>query len=161
MLNDSIVSDYTLQVIQTPLHGKLNNLGNGKFVYSAYPDFIGQDFLKYTLCSILCPDQCTEAVVVFSIGGSVTCSTPSIITPNGDGVNDSFIVPCLALFNEYPNNSLSMFNQWGDEVFHASPYSNNWEGTYQGEPVPPGTYYYILDLGDGTKPIAGFLIIKR
>ncbi len=161
LLNDSIVSDYTLQVIQTPLHGKLNNLGNGKFVYSAYPDFIGQDFLKYTLCSILCPDQCTEAVVVFSIGGSVTCSTPSIITPNGDGVNDSFIVPCLALFNEYPNNSLSMFNQWGDEVFHASPYSNNWEGTYQGEPVPPGTYYYILDLGDGTKPIAGFLIIKR
>ncbi len=159
--NDSIISNFILQLTQNPQHGKLNDLGNGKFVYSPSPDFIGQDFMKYTLCSVLCPDQCTEAVVVFDIGGEVTCTAPSIITPNGDGINDTFIVPCLALINEYPSNSLSMFNQWGDEIFNAAPYNNSWEGTYQGEPVPPGTYYYILDLGDGTKPIAGFLIIKR
>jgi gliding motility-associated-like protein len=161
LLNDSLISSYTLAISQFPQHGKLNNLGNGKFVYSASPDYIGQDFLKYKLCSVLCPNECSEAVVIFNIGGDVTCATPSIITPNGDGINDSFIVPCLAILNQYPNNSLSVFNQWGDEIYHASPYNNGWEGTYQGEPVVPGTYYYILDLGNGTKPVAGFLIIKR
>ena len=161
LTNDSIISNFTFKLTESPQHGKLNDLGNGKFVYAPNPDYIGQDFIKYTLCSVLCPDQCSEAVVVFDIGGEVTCTAPSIITPNGDGVNDSFIVPCLALINQYPSNSLSLFNQWGDEIYHAAPYSNNWEGTYQGDPVPPGTYYYIIDLGDGSKPIAGFLIIKR
>lgn len=161
LANDSLNSDFTLKLIESPIHGKLNNLGNGKFVYSANPDFIGQDYMKYQLCSVICPEQCSEAVVVFSIGGTVTCTTPSIITPNGDGVNDSFIIPCLALLDKYPSNVLSVFNQWGDEIYHASPYKNNWEGTYQGNPVPAGTYYYILDLGDGTKPVAGFLIVKK
>ncbi|HNA41774.1 MAG TPA: gliding motility-associated C-terminal domain-containing protein, partial [Saprospiraceae bacterium] len=63
--------------------------------------------------------------------------------------------------NQYPANTVSVFNQWGDEIFHASPYNNDWEGTYKDNPVPPGTYFYVIDLGDGTKPFAGFLIIKR
>ncbi len=159
--NDSLVSAYTLKMIQTPSKGKINNLGNGKFIYSPNPDFIGVDIMKYALCSNLCPDECTEAEVVFNVGGDIKCNAPTIITPNDDGVNDAFIVPCLAIENQYPANTVSVFNQWGDEIFHASPYNNDWEGTYKDNPVPPGTYFYVIDLGDGTKPFAGFLIIKR
>ena len=159
--NDILVSDYTLILTKNPERGKLNNIGNGKFVYSANPDFVGQDFFTYKLCSVLCPDECTQTTVILNVGEEVTCTTPSIITPNGDGINDAFIVPCLALIDKYPLNKLSVFNQWGDEVYAASNYQNNWQGTYQGEPLQAGTYFYILDLGDGTKPIAGFLIVKK
>jgi len=161
LTNDSLYSDFSISISKLPQYGNVNDLGNGKWVYSANPNYIGQDFVTYTLCSVLCPDQCTEANLVVNIGGEVFCKAPTIITPNGDNVNDSFIIPCLALVNEYPNNSLAIFNQWGDEIFQAAPYDNTWAGTYQGQDLPAGTYFFIMDLGDGTKPQAGFLLIKK
>ena len=159
--NDILVSDYTLVLTKNPERGKLKNIGNGKFSFTSDPDFVGQDFFTYKLCSVLCPDECTETTVILNIGQEVTCTTPSIITPNGDGVNDAFIVPCLALIDKYPLNKLAVFNQWGDEVYTSENYQNNWEGTYQGQALQAGTYFYILDLGDGSKPISGFLIVKK
>ncbi|MBI5916067.1 MAG: gliding motility-associated C-terminal domain-containing protein, partial [Bacteroidetes bacterium] len=85
----------------------------------------------------------------------------SIITPNNDGVNDAFVIPCLANIDRYPNSTVSIFNQWGDEVFHAEPYLSDWEGTFDGEDLPASTYFYIIDLGNGEKPMSGYLIIQR
>ncbi len=72
-----------------------------------------------------------------------------VFTPNGDGSNDTFIIPEL-LNNpaDFPDNSLTVFNRWGDVVYEAKPYNNDWDGThYQtGEPLPPGTYFYLARL---------------
>ena len=76
-------------------------------------------------------------------------------------MNDAFIIPCLAEGDKYPNSLVGVFNQWGDEVFHAEPYLNDWEGTFDGEDLPPATYFYIIDLGNGEKPMTGYLIIQR
>ena len=84
---------------------------------------------------------------------------PDVITPNGDGSNDFFVITGLV---NYPNNGLTVYNRWGDEVYSAQPYLNDWQGTYNDRgDLPDGTYYYILQLGDGSTPLAGYIAIFR
>ncbi|MCB9265881.1 MAG: gliding motility-associated C-terminal domain-containing protein [Lewinellaceae bacterium] len=63
------------------------------------------------------------------------------ITPNGDGVNDFFVIPELAF---YPDHKLSIFNRWGDVVYESRNYQGDWDGTYKGRELPAGTYLYVL-----------------
>jgi gliding motility-associated-like protein len=74
---------------------------------------------------------------------------PNGITPNGDGLNDELVFDVL-LNNpstEFPDNEIIIFNRWGDVVYQAKPYNNDWRGTNQsGNELPQGTYYYILRL---------------
>ncbi len=70
------------------------------------------------------------------------------MTPNGDGSNDMFMIAGL---ENYPNNRLYVFNRWGNKVYEASNYQNDWFGNYQNKPLPVATYYYILELNDSTQ----------
>jgi gliding motility-associated-like protein/uncharacterized repeat protein (TIGR01451 family) len=83
---------------------------------------------------------------------------PNVITPNGDGKNDTFKVDGIEL---YPDNTVAIFNRWGNEVFRsAGGYKNNWSG----EGLSEGTYYYIIKMigKDGkAKNIAGWVTILR
>jgi len=64
---------------------------------------------------------------------------PNVITPNGDGENDTFIIQGIENF------SLSIFNRWGQEIYFEKNYLNNWEGRNKsGEKVSDGTYYYVI-----------------
>ncbi|MCF8246611.1 MAG: gliding motility-associated C-terminal domain-containing protein [Saprospiraceae bacterium] len=152
----------TISIELQPAHGTVE-LGTGvaKHILTYTPDinFVGLDSAIYMVCQEGC--TCATATVYFNVGKDAKCEVPSIITPNKDRMNDSFIIPCLAEDGAYPNNVLSIFNQWGDEVYHAEPYNNNWEGTFDGEDLPPSTYFYIIDLGNGEKPMSGYLIIQR
>jgi gliding motility-associated-like protein len=65
----------------------------------------------------------------------------TVITPNGDGINDKFTIDNL---NSYPNNSLLIFDRWGREVYQQDSYQQDWEGTKDGSSLPAGTYFYIL-----------------
>ncbi len=46
----------------------------------------------------------------------------------------------------YPDNELIIFNRWGDVVYRAAPYQNDWDGTANGQVLPEGTYYWVLKL---------------
>ncbi|WP_421809205.1 gliding motility-associated C-terminal domain-containing protein [Flagellimonas sp.] len=80
-------------------------------------------------------------------------------TPNGDGNNDAWIIPGI---DNYPNNTVSVYNRWGHEVFATRSYRNNWEGFYKSrnEKLPAGSYLYIIDLGDGSAPLQGWIFIN-
>lgn len=61
---------------------------------------------------------------------------------------------------------MSIFNRWGNLVYEAAPYNNDWDGTpsvgvLMGDKVTTGTYFYILELGDGMEPLKGSIEIKR
>jgi large repetitive protein len=71
-----------------------------------------------------------------------SCGMPSIITPNEDGLNDELKFACLSDNN--PDSELLVFNEWGDRVYYAKPYRNNWKGTYKNGNLPDGTYYYLF-----------------
>jgi uncharacterized repeat protein (TIGR01451 family)/gliding motility-associated-like protein len=86
-------------------------------------------------------------------------------SPNNDGVNDFFKIDCI---DKYPNNVLEIFNRWGNTVYKKKGYDNTWDGTSIGRvtvntdtKLPVGTYYYVLDLGDGSKPKKGWIYINR
>lgn len=67
---------------------------------------------------------------------------PTVITPNGDGKNDYFLVRGIDSSRE---SELTVLNRWGEVLFNASPYLNNWNGIDQnGNELPEGTYYIIL-----------------
>ncbi len=73
---------------------------------------------------------------------------PNAITPNGDGKNDFFLIPIIEQQPAaFPNSELTVFNRWGDIVYKVSPYNNDWDGNNNtGNPIPEGTYYYVLRL---------------
>ncbi|WP_420321297.1 gliding motility-associated C-terminal domain-containing protein [Flagellimonas sp.] len=86
-------------------------------------------------------------------------------SPNGDGVNDLFKIDCIS---RYPNNVLKVYNRWGNIVYEQRSYNNDWDGSsngratvQQGDQLPVGTYYYVLDLGDGSAPKTDWLYINR
>jgi gliding motility-associated-like protein len=103
------------------------------------------------------------AVVTINVADSDGCNIPSVITPNGDDVNDVFFIPCLGCADCLQDNELTIFNQWGDQVFHSEPYLQNWDGTDSGNPLPPGTYFYVLKYNSSAvkENKTGFIIIQR
>lgn len=100
---------------------------------------------NYSVCDVVCEMTCDTATVSVEVLRE-GCIVPTGFTPNGDGANDELFFPHL---NDYPNNELIVFNRWGDPVFEGKPYNNNWNGMFEGKPLPAGTYYYILRLDVG------------
>jgi gliding motility-associated-like protein len=81
--------------------------------------------------------------------------TNNILTPNGDGKNDFFVVKGL---EKYLTNRISIFDRAGRMVYSAVNYQNNWDGYYNGKPLAEDTYYYIIDL-DTAGTAKGFISI--
>lgn len=79
----------------------------------------------------------TDTLVVTAGEGMVI---PNVFTPNGDGLNDNYIIQSGGL-TEY---NLSIFNRWGQAVFESTEPNQNWDGNFNGSPCTDGTYYFIL-----------------
>lgn len=85
---------------------------------------------------------------------------PGGFSPNGDGINDFFVIE-----NAMGRTvNLEIYNRWGNRVHRAAEYNNTWsgkctEGVHIGEDLPVGTYYYIIKVGDFKK--AGYITINR
>ncbi|MGK7397730.1 MAG: gliding motility-associated C-terminal domain-containing protein [Candidatus Cyclobacteriaceae bacterium M3_2C_046] len=89
------------------------------------------------------------------------------VSANGDGANDIFKIACI---DEFYNNNVKIFNRSGDKVFEMDNYDNEIKkfegvgnrGIYLGNPeLPIGTYFYIIDLRNGTEPVTGYLELLR
>jgi gliding motility-associated-like protein len=106
------------------------------------------------------------AEVITSEGCSVTYKTtvtvdcpenlfiPTLITPNGDDKNDSFEILNLYL---YPDNTLSIYNRWGEQVYQKTGYDNTWTGA----DCSDGVYYYLLTSPDFKSDKKGVISILR
>lgn len=86
-------------------------------------------------------------------------------SPNGDNLNNFFRIDCI---ENYPNNKIEVYNRYGSLVYSKKGYQNDWDGvanvnnvTDKGKTLPDGTYYYILDLGDGSNAKVGWLYLQR
>lgn len=78
---------------------------------------------------------------------------PNVITPNGDGANDFFFVEGLEY---YPQNTVQLFNRWGQVVFTANNYTNNYSPT----DLEAGTYYYKVIVPDEPEQNGPIRIVK-
>ncbi|RYZ95945.1 MAG: gliding motility-associated C-terminal domain-containing protein, partial [Sphingobacteriaceae bacterium] len=89
----------------------------------------------------------------------VTSPATNIISPNGDGVNDYFVVKNIDL---YPNNTIVIYDRSGKTLYKVKSYKNTWDGSVNGLLLEEGTYYYIIDFGDGkTTSKKGFITIVK
>ncbi|MDD2634083.1 MAG: gliding motility-associated C-terminal domain-containing protein [Bacteroidales bacterium] len=89
----------------------------------------------------------------------VACLTiPTSFSPNGDGINDDWVINNLYL---YPDCNMQIFNKWGSVVFESPGYASNWDGTYNGNPLPAGTYYYILSFTTSLETLTGTITILK
>ena len=86
---------------------------------------------------------------------------PQFISPNGDAFNELWFFQNTA---QYPDIHVKVFNRWGNEVFEAQPYKNDWNGHLRGtapNPLPAGTYFYIVDTNKKSQdPYQGYIEIQ-
>lgn len=80
----------------------------------------------------------------------------NILTPNGDNRNDTWLVSNLNLAESH---KIRVFTKNGQVVFETNNYDQNWNGSYNGQPLPAGVYYYTIYVNNEKKPKTGYITI--
>jgi gliding motility-associated-like protein len=100
----------------------------------------------------------TYTVIVHRTAAPDALVATNILSPNGDGKNDTWSITDIKL---YPNNVVTVYDRGGRVVFTKKGYANDWAATINGSPLTEDTYYYVVDLGVGTTPFTGFITVLR
>jgi len=86
-------------------------------------------------------------------------SIPTAFTPNGDGRNDTFIIPFLT---SQPDALVMIFSRWGERIYSSTNYIDEpWDGTWKGKTLSTNTFYYKIKLADRKKTIDGTISIIK
>ncbi|MDB5150658.1 MAG: hypothetical protein JWQ57_4678 [Mucilaginibacter sp.] len=99
-----------------------------------------------------------QASTIIKVNVSEQMAIPNVFTPNSDGVNDTWSIAGLTA---YPNCTVNVFNRYGAGIYRSVGYSKDWNGSFNGYLLPSGTYYYVVDLKDGSKPLSGYVVLLR
>ena len=158
LINDTINGRLdTIIIMEQPQNGIVGINEDLTVKYTpndGYCDPNNPDVFSYIICNQIGCDS-TEVFV------TVYCDEIIIFngfSPNNDGVNDYFKIQGIEAF---PNSQLLVFNRWGNEVYRAKGYLNNWDGTWKSDKLlPDGTYFYVLEDGEG-KRYSGYIQIHR
>jgi gliding motility-associated-like protein len=98
----------------------------------------------------------TTKEITITVKDDYKLEASNILTPNGDGKNDLWIVKNIDM---YPQNEVKIYDRAGRMVYHQRGYTNNWNGTINGQVLAEGTYYYIITLGDNKPQFKGFITV--
>ncbi len=113
-------------------------------------------WLNHPICGFT---KDTVTLVIVDCDDLIT-NIPTLFTPNTDGKNDVFEIPNLGV--NYPGCVVTIYNRWGGLIFESEGYQLPWDGTYKGEEVPMGTYFYHIELNDEeAKEVEGSISIIR
>lgn len=169
--NDIGLDGYIYSILQNPNHGMVVMETDGSFVYTPNKDFNGFDEFVYYACDMIgnCYNATVNIIIVPQPDDDL--EIPMGFSPNGDNVNDKFVI---ANIDSYPNNTMTIFNRWGNVVYKQSPYSydNAWDGTSDsgavafGSMVSEGTYFYVLETGPSilnsgkSEKKSGYIVVK-
>ena len=108
-----------------------------------------------------CSDTARAAIRINNVTNEISTLIPNAISPNGDGKNDIWKLEFLAIL--YPKTEVEIFNRWGESIYQSVGYSAPWDGTYKGQNLPVGTYYYVINLNDVSikEPFKGGVLLIR
>ncbi len=164
IINDELngAVDYSIEIVSPPLNGNAFVDADNQIVYEASSQFGFTDLLSYQLCNIDCDDNCSIAEVRILYEEDEDTPKTILLTPeNDDGVNDTAIL--IENVEDYPNNKVVIFNEWGDLVFERENYQNDWRGTGKnGDFLAQGTYYFYLTFFDDSRPASfGYIVLLK
>ncbi|MDR2927484.1 MAG: gliding motility-associated C-terminal domain-containing protein [Cytophagaceae bacterium] len=132
------------------------NASTGEFFYEKLPSFFGLDSVSYRITNTEVPGRSSIATIYIRVGNKQMPGNtgsfllPNAFSPNGDGINDVFVISGLG---ETEESMLEVVNRWGTIVYRSTgvKYLNDWDGTANvsamisiGKELPNGTYYYIF-----------------
>jgi gliding motility-associated-like protein len=113
----------------------------------------GNNILRWTIVNGVCPAVYDDITVTLR-----TLIVPEGFSPNGDNINDMFVIKGLDISKEY---NLIVFNRWGNVVYEKKPYDNTWDGKdKQQNQLPDDTYFYMLKMNDKVYK-NGYVVLKR
>jgi gliding motility-associated-like protein len=140
--------------------------GNGGFEYGWEGDVQGSTLSDIDAGSynvyVMDANGCTSSTLV-AIGCTplIEIIVPQFLSPNDDALNETWIIQNLEF---YPDNKVTVYNRWGNVVYEAEPYNNDWNGHYKGtkaESLPAATYFYVIDTKKKSQdPYTGFIEIQ-
>ncbi len=155
--NDTVNGAFiSLEVVNGPANGTaFFDPTNNTFIYSPAREFCGLDSFQYALNTSTGSDTATVIITIL-------CEELTIFngfSPNGDGVNDNFIILGIERF---PDNRVQVYNRWGNSVYDRQGYTNDdpFAGQWNGNDLPDGTYFYLIEDGEGEQ-YSGWLQIHR
>jgi gliding motility-associated-like protein len=82
----------------------------------------------------------------------------NVITPDGNGKNDYWTIVNIDF---YPEALVQIFNRWGEKIYETKNYLNDWQGTYNQDQLPDGTYYYVISFPDTDFSYKGSITLLR
>ncbi len=85
----------------------------------------------------------TDSITVYNVSEPLNdrfAFVPNVFTPNADGWNDEFTISGI----DSDHCEFSVFDRWGERIFHSTDPEMDWDGFYKGRPIPDGTYFYLL-----------------
>jgi len=122
-----------------PYTYNIQGIGQSDGFFSNIPS---GDYTVFIIDDLGCMDTNTVSII------PIPCPDPSPLkafTPNGDGANDNWLILNIEL---YPINEVSIFDRWGQRVYHEEGFTNNnpWDGKYLGVTLPVSTYFYVIEV---------------
>ena len=172
--NDVAYAPVSLQILKNTQKGISSFDNDNNINYQPISTADGLDTLLYEICYTNCTDVCDTALVVFNnirnddpcfILGDTSNIFTNGLTPNGDDKNDFLIFRLVSVDECQLNHAKSdivIYNRWGDVVFEAKPYKNDWGGKRRKrngldeDLLPQGVYYFVLRINLDDKEYTQF-----
>ncbi len=155
ILSNDQMSDEEVEIhlISEPFFGRAQIVGNRAIEYLHDGEKCEKDVFTYEVCQgNVCDSTTVELQVV--------CNDVLVyngLSPNGDGLNDELTIIGLG---RYPEHEITIFNRQGNVLATFTEYQNDWAGEIDGQVLPTGTYFYVIDLGDGDSK-SGYIQVSR
>lgn len=155
----------TTTAVAGPFHGTVTMKADGTFEYKSNLGFIGADSVRYRVCDTGVPSLCDEGVVFIEVAPA-PFKIYNGLSPNGDNLNDYWRIDGI---EAYPNNRVRVFDRFNNLIFETTGYNNDnnsWRGQanhsmMNGSNMSEGTYFYSVDLGDGSELYSGYVVLKK
>jgi large repetitive protein len=159
---DNSHDELSIVSVTNPTHGSVS-IVNGNVVYQPAGLISGTVTFTYTIQD---PSGLTDEAVVTIENTFLPLIVSEGFSPNSDDKNENWYIQGI---ENYPNNSVKVFDRWGFLVYQKQGYENTtapWDGRgnmaqVSGKLLDQGTYYYILEPGDEMKTMTGYVVIVR
>jgi gliding motility-associated-like protein/uncharacterized repeat protein (TIGR01451 family) len=151
----SPIDPASLEIVEQPKHGTVKINEDGTLIYTPDRGYYGQETFTYRVRDEA-GNWSNVATVTLNIAPN-DLEIPNVITPNGDGANDRFVIKGL---EKYAQHEIVIFNRWNNMLFRSKNYQGDWEG----KGLNAGTYYYTLKVqeNDGQwHTYNGYIMLMR